>query len=118
MLIASKLINAKCIKQECIFNTEARFSSDLKMERQVGLVSEVLLMEYLAERTLNFHRVFSDIPSDSTVDFQVEFRSMLSGRAMKAQALSKSSGAAQESSNCACKAFSRRFVLEAFDVNA
>jgi len=35
----------------------------------------------------------SDILGDVVVDFQVEFRSMLSGRAMKAQTLSKSSEA-------------------------
>lgn len=31
------------------------------------------------------HRIFSDIPGDVAVDFRVEFQSMLSGRATKAQ---------------------------------
>jgi len=40
----------------------------LKIVRLVALVFEVLL-EYLIKRTLNVHRILSDIPSDVAVDF-------------------------------------------------
>jgi len=49
----------------------------------------------------NVDRIFSDILGDVAVDF----RSMLSGRTMKAQTLSKSSEASQESSNSTRKRF-------------
>jgi len=44
----------------------------LKIVRLVVPVSEVLL-EYLIKRTLNVHRILSDIPSDVAVDFKSSF---------------------------------------------
>lgn len=52
----------------------------------------------------------SDIPCDVVVDFQVEFRSMLSGRAMKAQTLSKSSEASPRIAKQHSEAIFRKLI--------
>lgn len=90
-------MQVKCICYEIL-------AWELKIAGQVSVSEE--LLEYLVKRTLNVHRIFSNIPDDIAVDFQVEFRSMLSGRAMKAQTLSKSSEAFQESPSSTRKRFS------------
>lgn len=80
------------------------WDSRFKIARKVVPVSTEFL-KYLVKRTLSIHRIFSNILGDIAVDFQAEFRSMLSGRAMKAQTLSKSSEASQESPSSTRKRF-------------